>query len=663
MGNRLFSPLKNLLLATCLISTAGCSQSESLFSSLFFENQKDYSLPRQNNEADKKTLKTLQGVDALAPSNEKVAPSTSMPKAKKQAIEQNDFFQPGKVVRPFIFHSDTRKHYKMSEVSVVRPVSAETKNQANAFVSVLSEITSFFNSPTIVGKDSGKDISETNQTIGTEALPNPQNINREKLPKVFIGTKAKTALTKTRNREKNKPATAPTQKVISKQLFKNELKGFENSSNLISRQKNSKVKESESKASLSSNSDMFQTLSSLFSSPTAPEVGRFNSTPLKTNVNSNARTFDKSLLALVDSGDKSSVIAPDAELAKTLESLFNSPVTPESGKKESQLASIKQTQLATIGNIHNTLTVSPPKPSKGSSATTPKNNFPTKQNITGSSHPSPNKENVTINGSSSEGIFGAIKNLMSPNPLQHPSKKTLHGKKRQVNASQKLANVVPEGQLDMAHFTAQKEVLPTVNSPIQSAPLIDAKLRLGANIVLGRELDLARQGPAGCIEKSFANAHFCVEPISWPANTANLFKISSAIYIGEQAVVRYDRGRASQAYTMFPVEKFVNVIKHLQKLFGPPSARDIVWMHMLEAPRIPNPTFRWVTKSSDGEVETLLEVRNFDNYRKPYPDTKNGFILLTRKGVPDMFSHLSTMDLMRLEKRRISMTPLNMTSQ
>ena len=92
-----------------------------------------------------------------------------------------------------------------------------------------------------------------------------------------------------------------------------------------------------------------------------------------------------------------------------------------------------------------------------------------------------------------------------------------------------------------------------------------------------------------------------------------------------------------------------------------PSKRDIIWMHMLEAPRIPNPTFKWQSKSIDGEVETILEVRNFDNYRKPYADTKNGFILLTRKGVPDMFSQLSTMDLMRLEKRRISMTPLNNT--
>ncbi|MBL93736.1 MAG: hypothetical protein CFH06_01013 [Alphaproteobacteria bacterium MarineAlpha3_Bin5] len=663
MGNRLFSPLKNLLLATCLISTAGCGQSESLFSSLFFENQKDYSLPRQNDEADKETLKTLQGVDALASSNGKVAPSTSTPKAKKQAIEKNDFFQPGKVVRPFTFHYDTGKHFRKSEIAVVRPVSTESKNQENAFVSVLSGITSFFKSPVIVGKDSGKDISETNRTIGTVVLPNPQNINKEKLPKVFIGAKTKMTSTKTRNKEKNKPVTAPTQKVISKQLFENELRAFADSSNVISGQKNSKVKKSASKPSLSSNSDMFQTLSSLFSSPTAPEVGRFNSILRKTNVKSNAKTFDESQMALVDSGNKYSVIAPDAELVKTLESLFNSPVTPESGKKESELASIKQTQLATVGNLHNTLTIAPPKPSKGLSATTPKNNFSTKQNATGLNHPSPKKENLINNGSSPERILGAIKNLLSPDPLQSPSKKTLHGKNRQINASQKLANVVPEGQLDMAHFTAQKEILPTVKSPIQITPLIDAKLRLGSNIVLGRELDLARQGPAGCIEKSFANAHFCVEPISWPANTANLFNISSAIYIGEQAVVRYDRGRASQAYTMFPVEKFVNVVKHLQKLFGPPSARDIVWMHMLEAPRIPNPTFRWVTKSSDGEVETLLEVRNFDNYRKPYPDTKNGFILLTRKGVPDMFSHLSTMDLMRLEKRRISMTPLNITSQ
>ena len=157
------------------------------------------------------------------------------------------------------------------------------------------------------------------------------------------------------------------------------------------------------------------------------------------------------------------------------------------------------------------------------------------------------------------------------------------------------------------------------------------------------------------------SAHFCVEPVSWAKDTANAFKMSSAIYIGEQAVVRYDRGRATQAYAMFPVEKFVNVIKFLQKVFGPPSKRDIIWMHMLEAPRIPNPTFKWQSKSIDGEVETILEVRNFDNYRKPYADTKNGFILLTRKGVPDMFSQLSTMDLMRLEKRRISMTPLNNT--
>jgi len=84
---------------------------------------------------------------------------------------------------------------------------------------------------------------------------------------------------------------------------------------------------------------------------------------------------------------------------------------------------------------------------------------------------------------------------------------------------------------------------------------------------------------------------------------------------------------------------------------------------MLEAPELPNTTFRWKALSADRRDVIILEVRNYDDLRRSFADLHHGMVRLYRDGSRPIFKHLSTMDLMLLQRRRIANAPADPTPE
>ena len=65
----------------------------------------------------------------------------------------------------------------------------------------------------------------------------------------------------------------------------------------------------------------------------------------------------------------------------------------------------------------------------------------------------------------------------------------------------------------------------------------------------------------------------------------------------------------------------------------------------------------FVSITADRRDKIILEVRNYDDQRRSFADFDHGLVRLYRDGSLPIFKHLSTMDLMLLQRRRISHAP------
>ena len=183
-------------------------------------------------------------------------------------------------------------------------------------------------------------------------------------------------------------------------------------------------------------------------------------------------------------------------------------------------------------------------------------------------------------------------------------------------------------------------------------------LYLGADTVIGRPYVPNVHQSGACIERSLQVSVFCVTDIEWPSEIASSFAQDTAFTLPGEGVIRYENGRISRVYTPFKANDFADVVKFMQRRFGPPLEREIVWMHMIEAPKMPNTTFRWRAVSADRKDSVVLEIRNFDDLRRSFADLNRGMVRLYRDGSRPIFKHLSTMDLMLIQRRRVSQAPV-----
>lgn len=217
--------------------------------------------------------------------------------------------------------------------------------------------------------------------------------------------------------------------------------------------------------------------------------------------------------------------------------------------------------------------------------------------------------------------------------------------------------IVPEESLDLGYTAPDTDVTRRSVEAISENAVTDIDLFLGDKILIGNELLADALESGNCIERPVHLSVFCLQPMNWPAKVAGLFAQDTAYTMPGEGVVRYENGRLSRAYNVFNAADFADVVKYMQRRFGPPSEREIVWMHMLEAPELPNTTFRWKALSADRRDVIILEVRNYDDLRRSFADLHHGMVRLYRDGSRPIFKHLSTMDLMLLQRRRIANAP------
>lgn len=239
---------------------------------------------------------------------------------------------------------------------------------------------------------------------------------------------------------------------------------------------------------------------------------------------------------------------------------------------------------------------------------------------------------------------------------------TFIGESNASEGAEPLANkisdrIVAEEKLDLGHVSPDAEIREGSVERIGTGPLADIDLYLGEKTTIGapyRAQDFDKQS---CLEQPVHGTVFCLAQLGWPSEIAPSFALDTAYTLPGEGVLRFENGLSSRVYAIFKAGDFANVVKFMQHRFGPPMEREIVWMHMMEAPKMPNTTFRWTGITRDRKDTIVLEVRNYDDLRRSFADMNHGMVRLYRNGSRPIFKHLSTMDLMLMQRRRLADAP------
>ena len=199
---------------------------------------------------------------------------------------------------------------------------------------------------------------------------------------------------------------------------------------------------------------------------------------------------------------------------------------------------------------------------------------------------------------------------------------------------------------------------PLVAAP-PTAPPVPESVPTGLGFMVGRSLNLDKTAPLrgeaqdtsrSCIEKSRGDVVFCVEAANWPQAMENEFTVNTILYTGQQAVIRYDRGKATRMQTLFPSESFDRVVAYFAGHYGPPAEYWTRSIAPLASARRENPTRAWRARNpKTGQIATL-EVRKFDDTRGGFPDTRRGVVMLYYQDAPVIFPQVSALELMRLKR-------------
>lgn len=193
---------------------------------------------------------------------------------------------------------------------------------------------------------------------------------------------------------------------------------------------------------------------------------------------------------------------------------------------------------------------------------------------------------------------------------------------------------------------------------LRETTLGNIDLYVGKDTVIGTPYDAKKFGPEDCIERALHGSIFCLANLHWPAEIVEKFAVDTAFTLPGEALIRFENGTISRVYAIFDSQSFADVVKHMQRNFGAPSEREIVWMPVMESPRLPNTTFRWKALSADRKDTMVLEVRNYDDLRRSFADMEHGLVRLYRDGSRPIFKHISTMDLMLMQRKRAAHAPI-----
>jgi hypothetical protein len=185
--------------------------------------------------------------------------------------------------------------------------------------------------------------------------------------------------------------------------------------------------------------------------------------------------------------------------------------------------------------------------------------------------------------------------------------------------------------------------------PAVARNIPDTVLTMGESVHLTAAMPPEPDDPSEknyCVKKNRGAVVFCIEPVDWPPDLAEELRVSSIMYQGTQAIVRYDEQQVSRLHSIFPSQAFDSLISYYSRRFGEPTEIKLNVIAPFAQPRKDNPIMLWRrTDPLSGEL-TTLEIRRFDDSRGGFPDLKHGAVMLFNAKSGLIFPALSSLDLM-----------------
>lgn len=174
-------------------------------------------------------------------------------------------------------------------------------------------------------------------------------------------------------------------------------------------------------------------------------------------------------------------------------------------------------------------------------------------------------------------------------------------------------------------------------------------LTLGDSIYITAAMPPAPPDPSEgnhCVKKDRGTVVFCVEPVDWPSHLVGRLRVTSIMYQGAQAIVRYDNGLATRVHAIFPTDSYGALIDHYTQRLGEPTASGERMIAPFAQPRQSNQVVSWQRLDPLTNEKTTLEIRRHDDTRGGFPDMRHGALMLYNTASPPIFPVLSTLDLM-----------------
>lgn len=180
-------------------------------------------------------------------------------------------------------------------------------------------------------------------------------------------------------------------------------------------------------------------------------------------------------------------------------------------------------------------------------------------------------------------------------------------------------------------------------------PIPNTVLTLGESVHITAAMPPEPSDPVErnyCVKKNHGTVAFCIEPVDWPGSMAKDLQVSSIMYQGARAIVRYDNEMATRFHAIFPTKAYGKLVAYYAKRFGRPTETTKRTIAPFAQPRGENPVTLWQRMDPLSNEMTTLEIRKYDDARGGFPDMRFGAILLYNAKSPPIFPALSSLDLM-----------------
>ena len=218
--------------------------------------------------------------------------------------------------------------------------------------------------------------------------------------------------------------------------------------------------------------------------------------------------------------------------------------------------------------------------------------------------------------------------------------------------------------------TAKKSPVVAAGAPRKGPHLLKTSLS-GVTLTLGQSVSLENSYPPmsnsvtgvaidpnnQCVKKNRDTTLFYLETVDWPEKMQLNFLVPTILYTGQKAIARYDQGIASRFHALFPSDAFKRIAQYLTERYGDPTDAWNRSIAPFAQPRQDNPILTWRSIDPASRVITVLEIRKYDDSRGGFPDTNRGAVMLYLANSPPIFPQVSSHELMRISRTRLSQLP------